>query len=458
LIEKLSEKMAQEEKIIEINKLTKIFNIPHEERRTLAESFIGAISKGKVKYEKLYALRDISLTVKKGDFLGIIGPNGSGKTTLLKVIAGILQPDKGSILVKGKVVSFLELGIGFVQELTAKENIYLYGSLLGLARKDIDEKLDAIISFAGIKKFIDTPLKDFSTGMMARLAFSIAKNVEADIYLIDEVLAVGDEEFQKKCIAVFDEFKLRGKTVLFVSHNTGLVSKICNRTAYLDKGKIAKLGETKKVITEYNKKIISKEQAQYLKQVNEMKAALKEKTQEIGLLQEKLITQSQHFNERLRKGNDLKKQRKWGTGDVEILKIDVLDSNNKTKQSFKTGETIKIRIHYYATKGLDKPEVGLAFFNKDYVLVGGPNSRVANASKDIKKGVGAVEMIILQNPFADGKYRISAAISKSPCKGKEDNYGYYGFGAGFIVKNQPEKKEVGLISLKGEWAYAEGIR
>nr|MCK4929608.1 ABC transporter ATP-binding protein [Nanoarchaeota archaeon] len=286
-------KKKNKNSIIEIRNLSKIFNIPHEQRSTLAESIIGTITRGKVKYEQLCALRNITLNIKKGEFIGIIGPNGSGKTTLLKIITGILEPERGSVKVIGNVVPFLELGIGFIQDLTAKENIYLYSSLLKLTKKEVDEKFDRIINFAEIKKFIDTPLKDFSTGMLARLAFSIAKEAEGDIYLIDEVLAVGDEEFQKKCISVFDDLKKKGKTVLFVSHSLDMVEKTCHRVIYLDSGKIVKTGSPKTVINTYKKKIISKQKDKDKAELNKLISSMQKEDNQVNLLSDQ---KEKHFN------------------------------------------------------------------------------------------------------------------------------------------------------------------
>lgn len=220
---------------IKIQNLSKVFRIPHERTYGIKSAFIN-LMKGNMKYENFYALKNINLTVKKGEFVGITGRNGSGKSTLLRIMAGIIKTTSGTIEVNGKVSPFLELGTGFQYELTAKENVYIYGTILGLTRKEIDRKFNDLINFADLERFVDTKLKNFSSGMSARLAFSIAIQVDADILLIDEVLAVGDTEFQKKCFNVFRNFKKEKKTIILVSHDINLINKFSDKTINLENG------------------------------------------------------------------------------------------------------------------------------------------------------------------------------------------------------------------------------
>ena len=219
-----------------LKNVTKTFKIPHEKGYGIKSAAINTLLRRK-KYETLSVLKDINLTVKKGDFLGITGRNGAGKSTLLRIIAGIIKPTKGLVAVRGKISPFLELGMGFQLELTAKENIYLYGTILGLKRRQIEEKFNNVIKFAELEKFIDTKLKNFSSGMVSRLAFSIAIQVDADILLVDEVLAVGDEAFKKKCFEVFKKFKKEKKTVILVSHDKKIMKEFCDKIIYLDRKK-----------------------------------------------------------------------------------------------------------------------------------------------------------------------------------------------------------------------------
>ena len=206
-------------------------------------------------YERFSALDGVSLEVGKGDFIGIVGKNGSGKSTLLKIIAGIYRAGDGEVHVDGSVAPFLELGIGFQQELTARENIFINGTLLGMTRKEIMGKFDRIVSFAEVENFLDLKIKNFSSGMRARLAFAIAKEADADIYLCDEVLAVGDAAFQTKCIEVFKKWHEEGKTIVLVTHDSGRVRELCNRAVVLEKGRLVFDGPAGDAVDEYERRL-----------------------------------------------------------------------------------------------------------------------------------------------------------------------------------------------------------
>lgn len=235
--------------MIEINNITKKFRIPHEKRSTVFENIKNIYNP--LTYETIYALNNISFKINKGEALGIIGPNGSGKSTLLKIIANIMKPNAGKVITKDKITPFLELGVGFTGELSAKENIYLNGVLLGLTKKEVKERFNEIVSFSGLEKFIDTKLKNFSSGMLARLAFSVLTQTKNNIFLIDEVLSVGDEDFQKKCFEFFEKSKKHGKMIILVSHNLTNIQRICERTIWIENGQIKKDGPSKEVIEEY---------------------------------------------------------------------------------------------------------------------------------------------------------------------------------------------------------------
>ena len=226
------------EPVIQVKNLSKSFIIPHQRHDSLVEylSHPGRIFKPSG--EKFTVLKDIDLDVYPGDFLGIMGRNGSGKSTLLKILAGIYSPTSGSVKVRGKMVPFLELGVGFNSELSGRENVFLNGIILGLSRSFLQEKYNEIVKFAELEKFMDMPLKNYSSGMQVRLAFSIAIMADADIYILDEVLAVGDIEFQKKCFNIFREYKKRKKTIILVTHSSASVKDFCNRAAFLKDGRL----------------------------------------------------------------------------------------------------------------------------------------------------------------------------------------------------------------------------
>jgi len=235
---------------ISVQNLTKSFIVPHQRRTTLKESFIG-FWRAPVN-EKFLALEDINLQIPAGQFLGIIGSNGSGKSTLLKILANIYQPSHGQVHILGKVASLLELGIGFQQDLSARDNIFINASLLGLSNTKIHHILPEIVEFAGIGHFLDLQIKNYSSGMRQRLAFAIAAFLDADIYLCDEVFAVGDENFQAKCLAVFQKWREQGKTILLVSHNTTQIAQLCDRAILLQNGQIQADGLPSQVVALYH--------------------------------------------------------------------------------------------------------------------------------------------------------------------------------------------------------------
>src|SRR4030067_1779740 len=208
---------------IVVSNVSKMFRIPHEKKTTLFENIAGMFYNTNKGYEEFIALKDINFIVKKGEAIGIIGENGSGKSTLLKIISNILRPTSGSVRVNGKITSFLELGVGFQPDLTAKENIYVYGAVMGLSDRDIDERLDEILEFSGLERFKDTKLKNLSSGMQVRLAFATAIQTDPEILMMDEVLAVGDMDFQQKCLDVFQRYLKEKRTILFVSHDMNSV-------------------------------------------------------------------------------------------------------------------------------------------------------------------------------------------------------------------------------------------
>ena len=233
-----------------VDNVSKKFRIPREKATTLFQNILGVI-KRQLTYEEFWVLKDISFEIKKGEAFGIIGRNGSGKSTLLKILSKVLYPDTGSVTVNGKTASFLELGVGFQPELTAQENIYVYSSILGLGRKQVDKLYDEIFNFAELRRFENMKLKYLSSGMYLRLAFSTAIHAIPDILLIDESISVGDESFRVKCTTKIDEFKEKGKTTVFVSHDLEQVHDLCQRSILLNEGRIISIGDTEKVIGDY---------------------------------------------------------------------------------------------------------------------------------------------------------------------------------------------------------------
>jgi ABC-type polysaccharide/polyol phosphate transport system ATPase subunit len=237
---------------VRVSDVSKKFRLYHERNQTLK----SAILRGRTsKHEDFWALEDVSLDVMEGHTHGLIGSNGSGKSTLLKCLAKIYWPTKGSIHYKGRMASLLEVGSGFHLELSGRENIYLNGSILGMSRKEIDRKFDDIVDFSGVERFLDQPVKNYSSGMYVRLGFSIAINVDPDILVVDEVLSVGDEEFQRKSFQKFLEFKKRGKTIIMVTHTMPVVEDICDAVTWIEKGTLRRTGPAKDVVRDYKASI-----------------------------------------------------------------------------------------------------------------------------------------------------------------------------------------------------------
>ena len=222
---------------IDVRNISKKFRIYHEKDLNLKYAFLNILTGKKSSYyDEFWALKNINMDIKKGETIGIIGENGSGKSTLLKLMARILFPDEGYIYTEGKIAALIEIGAGFHSELSGRDNIYINGSILGFKKKEIDSNLEEIIEFSGLERFLDNPIKTYSSGMYVRLGFSIAINVDPDILLVDEILAVGDENFQKKCLQKMNKFKDEGKTIILVSHDLQTVEKMCDRVFLLDNG------------------------------------------------------------------------------------------------------------------------------------------------------------------------------------------------------------------------------
>mgnify|MGYP005769137905 FL=1 len=236
--------------MIEVNNVSMRFNMAKEKHESLKEYFLAAVQ-GKLQFEEFYALRDVSLKVEKGEFYGLIGLNGSGKSTLLKVIAGVYKPSMGSVTVNGSIAPLIELGAGFDMDLTARENIYLNGTVLGLTPKYIDSKFDEIVEFSELRDFLDVPLKNYSSGMVSRIAFSIATITKPDILIADEILSVGDFMFQEKCEKRMAELMSGGTTVILVSHSIDQIERMCDRVTWLEKGRVRMTGTTAEVCAAY---------------------------------------------------------------------------------------------------------------------------------------------------------------------------------------------------------------
>ena len=310
---------------IEVKSLSKNFRLYHERNRYIKAAFLRG---RRAKYEEFIALNDVSFDVPHGATLGIIGSNGSGKTTMLKCLTGIYTPESGSIKIDGKVAALLELGAGFHPELTGSENVYLNGAILGMTKRDVELKFDKIVEFAGLEKFINTPVKNFSSGMVVRLGFSIAAHVEPKILLIDEILSVGDQDFQRKSTEKIEEFRREGRTIVVVSHSLGLVQQLCKEVIWLDKGKIRQSGLATDVISAYT---------------------------------------GGSYAEHLERDDESRER--WGTGDARINSIELLSSDEISVKHFDSDAAVKVRCQINAHVRLESPilRVRITKLNGDVV-------------------------------------------------------------------------------------------
>ena len=354
---------------IEVNSLSKNFRLYHERNRYIKAAFLRG---RRARYEEFIALNDISFDVPHGATLGIIGSNGSGKTTMLKCLTGIYTPEHGSIKIDGKVAALLELGAGFHPELTGSENIFLNGAILGMTKKDVELKFDEIVEFAGLEKFINTPVKNFSSGMVVRLGFSIAAHVEPKILLIDEILSVGDQDFQRKSTEKIEEFRREGRTIVVVSHSLGLVQQLCKEVIWLDKGKIRQAGLAADVISAYTG-------GSYAEHVE----------------------------------RDDESRERWGTGDARINSIELLSSDNIKIQHFDSDSAVRVRFQINAHVRLESPilRVRITKLNGD-VIWATSTQRVSNSIR-ILDGPATATLNIPKLGLLEGTYYLSASISNS---------------------------------------------
>jgi len=392
---------------IQVSNISKTFTIPHEKISTLRGAFVNMFRGNS--YEKFKALDDVSFEVKKGEFFGIIGRNGSGKSTLLKILAGIYQTDKGGkVTINGRISPFLELGIGFNPELSGRDNIYLNATVLGLTTKQINNKFDDIVNFSELRRFINQKVKNYSSGMQVRLMFSVAIHANREILLMDEVLAVGDTNFQSKCLEEFNKYRDQGKTVVLVTHDIGTVQRYCDRAMLLRNGKIEMIGDPEEVGNKYVYQNMSDEE----KRIFDEEKWKREKAEK-GLED---IKGKEREEEKKRIEEEKRKQEEERKNKVaEITKVEFLDRDGKMKNVFQTGDDITARIYFSAKKKIVKPVFGVAIHTQDGILISGPNTKTSHFAIDFIEGSGYLDFMIPQNQFFTGAYKFTAALFNWEC-------------------------------------------
>jgi ABC-type polysaccharide/polyol phosphate transport system ATPase subunit len=389
---------------IRVDSLWKNFRLYHERNRYLKAAMLRG---RRARYEEFWALRDVSLTVAKGATVGVIGSNGSGKTTLLKCLTGIYTPERGSVHIDGNVAALLELGAGFHAELSGTENIYLNGSILGMSKKEIDNKFDSIVEFAGLEQFIDTPVKNFSSGMVVRLGFSIATHVEPEVLLIDEILAVGDQAFQRKSTEKIEQFRRDGRTILVVSHSLGLVQQLCDTVVWLEKGHVKMTGPASDVIAEYTG-----------------------------------TTYGNFARE------DASSKTRWGSGEAQITQVATLDASEQPIDTLSSGDEFRLRLELNSHVRIESPVLRVQMETMSGELVWSTTTQRGTATLRVLDGPAVAMLQIPSLPLADGTYYVSVSITDAAGTTEFDHCQHWA--KIHVVGGQPN--DGGVVALPSSWS------
>jgi|DEB19_MinimDraft_3_1074340.scaffolds.fasta_scaffold00997_5 ABC-2 type transport system ATP-binding protein len=389
---------------IRVESLWKNFRLYHERNRYLKAAMLRG---RRARYEEFWALQDVSLTVAKGATVGVIGSNGSGKTTLLKCLTGIYTPERGSVHIEGNVAALLELGAGFHAELSGTENIYLNGSILGMSKKEIDNKFDSIVEFAGLEQFIDTPVKNFSSGMVVRLGFSIATHVEPEVLLIDEILAVGDQAFQRKSTEKIEQFRRDGRTILVVSHSLGLVQQLCDTVVWLEKGHVKMTGPASDVISEYTG-----------------------------------TTYGNFARE------DASSKTRWGSGEAQITQVTTLDASEQPIDTLSSGDEFRLRLELNSHVRIESPVLRVQMETMSGELVWSTTTQRGTATLRVLDGPAVAMLQIPSLPLADGTYYVSVSITDATGATEFDHCQHWA--KIHVVGGQPN--DGGVVALPSSWS------
>jgi ABC-type polysaccharide/polyol phosphate transport system ATPase subunit len=392
---------------IVVDRVSRRFRVYPKAQRTLKDVFVSA---GRSRARDVWALNGVSLEVEPGAAVGLVGRNGSGKTTLLRLISGIIKPTGGRIEVGGRVASLLELGAGFHPDFTGRENVYLNGSIHGLPRARVRELMDEIVAFAELERFIDLPVRTYSSGMYMRLGFSVAAHIHADVLLLDEVFAVGDEQFQRKCFGKVAEFKGRGGTILFVSHDAQAVERLCDRAVLLRQGEVAFDGDTRSAIAEYRRLLGADTHP------DELEAGLRE----------------------------------WGSGEARIESAVLLDADGDERTQFAAGEPLTVRLIVSADAGVAAPNVSLEVRDEGGVVLGSASQDAGELGWDARGGHRELRFELERLPLADGRFHLRLALVDAQhgrlLHSLEDAVRFFVF---------PRGGESGTVYLDGRWSMQE---
>jgi ABC-type polysaccharide/polyol phosphate transport system ATPase subunit len=392
---------------ISVEGVSRRFRIHAREARTLKDLFV---QRGRSEAADVWALHDVSLDVAHGEAVGLIGRNGSGKTTLLRIVAGIIKPTAGRVRAEGRIGSLLELGAGFHPDFTGRENVFLNGAIYGLRRADIRQRFDEIVAFAELEHAIDRPVRTYSSGMTVRLGFAIAAFLDADVLLLDEVFAVGDESFQRKCFGRIARFKQEGGTIVFVSHDAAAVERLCERSVLLEAGRVAFDGPTRAAIARYRRAL-----------ADEADPA----ERDAGL-------------------------REWGSGEATIASAALVGQEGAERLQFLSGEPFALRIAVAATDGIPPPRLQLELRDDAGTLVAGQAVDLGDLGWGASNGERGVRFEIGSLPLADGRFHLRLGLTD---ESGERLYHQLDDALAFVV--YPGGEERGFVRFAGSWALEE---
>lgn len=415
--------------VVQVQGVSVRYRLPQERIPSFKEYAIRWLTR-RIRYNQFWALQDVSFEVFRGDVLGIIGANGAGKSTLLKVIARVLRPTRGALRLRGRVAPLLELGAGFDMELTGRENVYLNGTILGYSQGDIERRMGRIVEFAGLEEFIDAPLRTYSTGMVARLGFSVATDERPEILIVDEILSVGDAEFQARSFERIQQFQAQGTTILLVSHSLGKVEEMCNRAIWLDHGRIQAASDAHTVAARYLQRVRAEEEQRMARHLAAAPPPPESAT-------------------------PAEAARRWGSGVIEITRVRICDPQGGEQSVFHTGEPLVLKIDYIAHRPVQSPIFGLAIHRQDGAHLTGPNTGFAGFDPGLVNGPGNVTFHIPYIPLLEGLYHFSVAATDPA---DTELYDYHDRLYPFRVLNQGTefRERYGLMTVRGEWSHQSG--
>jgi ABC-type polysaccharide/polyol phosphate transport system ATPase subunit len=435
---------------IEVVNVSKVYRryLRQKQFATLKSALLkGSLIRDLQPDETFPALRGVTFSVPKGCTFGIIGRNGSGKSTLLKCVAGISRPTEGTIAVDGRISALIELGAGFHPEISGRENIFINGIMLGLSKRDIQQRFDEIVEFAELKDFIDAPVKTYSSGMYMRLGFSVAVHVDPDVLLIDEVLAVGDQSFTVKCLDKFADFRRRNKTILLVTHSLDLVEKFCDRALWLDKGKTLAEGEPKRVVAGYLIDV-GKSEERDLAKTEAVQVATAVDSRDPSMPSVSSSVSSVAAPQDMFKATE----GRWGSREIEITEVTLAAADGQTSHVFQSGEPIHVRLKIRAHAPTRDFVFGFGLFNADGVCCYGTNTYIETLEPSEISGDGEVNFNIARLDLVEGTYKIDVAAHKL------DGYPYDYHRLLYTFRVKSRAKDVGIYRPEHSWSFSPNIK